>query len=52
MQAYAAQDALNHITNRGNARAEVFHKPDDYAAFIDLFAPACERISMRCSAGA
>ena len=36
-----------HVLNRGNARAEVFHKPDDYAAFIDLFAPACERIKMR-----
>ncbi len=36
-----------HVLNRGNARAEVFHKPEDYAAFIDLFPPACERISMR-----
>ena len=36
-----------HVLNRGNARAEVFHKPDDYAAFVGLFAPACERISMR-----
>jgi putative transposase len=36
-----------HVLNRGNGRAEVFHKPEDYAAFIDLFAPACERISMR-----
>ena len=36
-----------HVLNRGNARAEVFHKPDDYAAFMGLFAPACERISMR-----
>jgi hypothetical protein len=34
-----------HVLNRGNARAEVFHKPDDYAAFVGLFAPACERIS-------
>lgn len=25
----------------------MFHKPDDYAAFVGLFAPACERISMR-----
>lgn len=36
-----------HVLNRGNARAEVFHKPEDYAAFVGLFAPACERISMR-----
>lgn len=36
-----------HVLNRGNARAEVFHKPEDYDAFLDLFAPACERLRMR-----
>jgi putative transposase len=36
-----------HVMNRGNARAEVFHKPDDYDAFIALFEPACERLRMR-----
>jgi putative transposase len=33
--------------NRGNARADVFHKEQDYAAFVALFEPACERIPMR-----
>ena len=36
-----------HVLNRGNARAEVFHKDEDYAAFIGLFEPACERLRMR-----
>lgn len=36
-----------HVLNRGNARQEVFHKEPDYAAFIALFEPACERIKMR-----
>ena len=36
-----------HVMNRGNARADVFHKDDDYAAFVGLFEPACERLPMR-----
>ena len=36
-----------HVLNRGNARAEVFHKEEDYAAFIALLPPACERLPMR-----
>jgi putative transposase len=36
-----------HVLNRGNARNEVFHKDEDYAAFVALFEPACERIQMR-----
>jgi putative transposase len=36
-----------HVLNRGNGRAEVFHKDDDYAAFVRLFEPACERLPMR-----
>ena len=36
-----------HVLNRGNARADVFHKADDFATFLDLFPPACERIKMR-----
>jgi len=36
-----------HVLNRGNARADVFHKTEDYAAFVELFAPACERVSLR-----
>jgi putative transposase len=33
--------------NRGNGRAEVFHKPEDFDAFTALFDPACERLRMR-----
>jgi REP-associated tyrosine transposase len=36
-----------HVLNRGNGRAEVFHKEDDYAAFVRLFEPACERLPIR-----
>jgi putative transposase len=33
--------------NRGNARAEVFHKPEDYDAFLKLFVNAGERHPIR-----
>jgi putative transposase len=36
-----------HVTNRGNARSQVFHSADDGAAFVALFAKACERHEMR-----
>lgn len=36
-----------HVLNRGNARQEVFHKPDDYAAFARLLGEASERLPMR-----
>jgi putative transposase len=36
-----------HVLNRGNARAEVFHEQDDYAAFLDLLCQAGERVAMR-----
>ncbi len=36
-----------HVLNRGNGRAEVFHKDEDYQAFLALFAPACERLPLR-----
>jgi putative transposase len=36
-----------HVLNRGNARAEVFHKRDDYAAFLQLFPKAVERLPIR-----
>ena len=32
-----------HIINRGNARATVFHKPQDYEAFVSLLAEAKKR---------
>ena len=36
-----------HILNRGNGRAAVFHKDDDYRAFVRLIAEACRRRPMR-----
>ena len=36
-----------HVLNRGNAQAEVFHNPDDYAAFLHLLPLAVERLPMR-----
>jgi putative transposase len=36
-----------HVLNRGNARGEVFHKPDDYAAFLELLPLAVDRLPMR-----
>lgn len=36
-----------HVLNRGNARAEVFHKEGDYAAFLDLMVEANERLPLR-----
>jgi putative transposase len=35
------------VLNRGNGRAEVFHKDDDFAAFLELMAAARERLPMR-----
>ena len=37
----------DHVLNRGNARATVFHKPADYDAFIEIMAEASLRHSMR-----
>jgi putative transposase len=36
-----------HVINRGNARCDVFHKDDDYLAFLKLMSDANERIAMR-----
>ncbi len=36
-----------HVLNRGNARATVFHKPDDYDAFVNMMAEATVRTPMR-----
>ena len=36
-----------HVLNRGNGRAEVFHKDDDYAAFLKLLGEASDRLPMR-----
>ena len=36
-----------HVINRGNAREDVFHKPEDFAAFARLLGEASERLPMR-----
>ena len=36
-----------HVLNRGNGRNEVFHKVEDYAAFLKLLKLAKERLPMR-----
>src|SRR5690348_4759135 len=43
----SAADYCYHVLNRGNARAEVFHKPADYAAFLEMVAAAGARLPMR-----
>jgi len=35
------------VLNRGNARQDVFHEPQDYAAFLKLLGEASERVPMR-----
>ncbi len=40
-------DYCFHVLSRGNSRAEVFHKSDDYAAFLRLINEAGERLPMR-----
>ena len=36
-----------HVLNRGNGRADVFHKDEDFAAFVRLMCEANERLPMR-----
>ena len=36
-----------HGLNRGNGRSDVFHKPDDFAAFVRLMREAHDRVPMR-----
>ncbi len=40
-------DICYHVINRGNGRAQVFHKEADYAAFRQLMILANRRLSMR-----
>ena len=35
-----------HVLNRGNARSEVFHKPGDFAAFLQAISEASVRLPM------
>jgi putative transposase len=43
----AAGGFCYHVLNRGNARAEVFHKDGDYDAFVQIIAEASLRNPMR-----
>jgi len=43
----SAADYCYHVLNRGNGRAEVFHKRDDYDAFLAMITEASGRIPMR-----
>jgi putative transposase len=36
-----------HVINRGNARGEICHKKEDFAAFLDLMEEAGQRLPMR-----
>jgi putative transposase len=36
-----------HVLNRGNARAEVFHKDGDYQAFLKLLRDANDKFTNR-----
>lgn len=43
----APPGAIHHVTNRGNRRRVIFHKPGDYAAFIRILGEARDRYRMR-----
>jgi putative transposase len=43
----SAADYIYHVLNRGNGRAEVFHRHADFDAFTQLTAEACSRLPMR-----
>jgi len=40
-------DLCYHVINRGNGRARVFRKPDDFAAFERILSLGCELVDMR-----
>jgi len=42
-----ADQQVYHVLNRGNGRAEVFHKPADFAAFVKLIGEAKERFPVK-----
>src|SRR6266566_772633 len=43
----AAGGIVYHALNRGNARMRIFHKPQDYDAFLQLMIDAKKRVDMR-----
>ena len=38
---------VDHVLNRGEGRRDVFHKDDDFAAFVSLMREAHEKVPMR-----
>ena len=38
---------VDHVLNRGNGRSDVFHKDDDFAAFVNLMREAHAKVPMR-----
>ena len=42
-----ADNGVYHVVNRGNGRQDVFHKPGDFAAFVELMGAAKERVPVR-----
>ena len=43
----SAGNVVYHVINRGNARNDVFHKPEDFVAFPKLMRQASVRLPMR-----
>ncbi len=35
--------AFYHVTSRGNARQNIYHKPSDYLLFLDTLGEVCNR---------
>jgi len=40
-------DVCDHVINRGNGRARVFHRASDYAGFVELIGEAFARRTLR-----
>ena len=43
----SAGNVVYHVINRGNARNDVFHNPEDFEAFLRLVREASDRLPMR-----
>ena len=43
----APDNCVQHVLNRGNERARIFHEPADYAGFLNILADGLERVPLR-----